>query len=68
MNTFQTLGESIDVILMLSFGLFFILKATDIVKKDGEEADIAKRTKIIRTLGICLLVGAPLMVISRIID
>ena len=53
---------------MLSFGLFFILKATDIVKKDGEEADIAKRTKIIRTLGICLLVGAPLMVISRIID
>ncbi len=68
MITFQTIGESIDAILMLSFGLFFILKAPEIVKKDGDEADIAKRIRIIRILGICLLVGAPLMVISRMIE
>ncbi len=68
MNTYQALGQNIDVVLMFGFGLLAVVCAERLVGKEGTGEEITRKTKLFRRCGMALIILAPLILLMKTVD
>jgi TRAP-type C4-dicarboxylate transport system permease small subunit len=67
-GTFQIIGAFIDSVLMLIFGMVFLIWAHKLIGKEGSPEQIAKRTKIGRIAGALLVISGLGMFIIDLLE